>query len=781
MSAVSGSSVPDPIEAFGAPGIAPTFAAGDKDMVSTGLGSSRVWATIGAGVLNEVFWPTTSRPQLRDLGFLVTGTGYWTEVKRTASYTISTPDDAIPLPTIVHQHEHFQLVLQIVCDPDRDAVLIRYRLDGIGAQADPALRLHVLAAPHLGGTGQHNTGWIERGVLHARHDHEHLALIATQPYAATSVGFVGASDGWQDLAQHGEPQWSFDTATDGNIAFFATLADHAGEIALAFATSAPGARTLAAEALSAGYDEVAEQFRAGWAMWASTLPTFSETTPERARLARTSAMVIKAHEDRTFPGAIVASLATPWGAAHDDPGGYHLVWPRDCAETGLALAAIGHGRDARCTAMFLAATQSDDGSWPQNFTPGGEPYWTGHQLDETALPVILAAKLLELGLVAHDHRSMATMVRKAARSLAASAPFTDQDRWEETGGLSPFSLAATIAALAGAASSGWLDRDDAAYAFSLADWFSSRVEELCYVIGAPIDATYGTAGHYERVALASDSGTRGCIVLANRAGQQFEVERLVGLEFLALVRYGLRAPTDQRIVDTVTIVDGELRRDTPGGPLYHRYQDDGYGEHADGSPFDGSGIGRLWPLLTGERGMYAFDLGTDTGPYLDAMLSSTSMANLLPEQVWDSDPIVSRRLAPGRPSGSATPLVWAHAEYLKLLIASTRGVHADRLEAVATRYAHRVDPEIAHVRGEHSLTTAAATLVIEAARPFRLHYGTDEWNSPRDIESVPLGLGRHGAYLRRVDLDPSVKTINWTSFDLVSASWETLDHRITLS
>ena len=676
---------PEPNEAFGWPGIAPTFAAGDKDMVTTSLGASRVWATVGAGVINEVFWPTTSRPQLRDLGFLVTGTDFWVEVKRTASYTIATIDDTVPLPTITHDDERFRLELRIVCDPDRDAVLVRYRLDAVG-DPDPALRIHLLAAPHLGGSGHHNSARVNEHVLCASHDQEHLAIVAGDPYALVSAGFVGVSDGWQDLAQHSVPTWSFETATDGNVALFATLGALAGEIAIAFATTSAGAQTLARSALSAGFDDIAHLAAVGWFAWAADVASFADTTAPRAKLARTSAMVLKAHEDRTFPGAIVASLATPWGAAHDDPGGYHLVWPRDCAETGLALAAIGLGHDALRTALFLAATQSDDGSWPQNFTPGGDPYWTGSQLDETALPVILAVKLLELGIARAEDRTLAHMVRTAARSIAARAPFTDQDRWEETGGLSPFTLAATIAALAGAAASGWLNGADATYAQSLADWWNTQIEDLCYVSGSAIDATYGTEGHYERIALQGRHGNRGSIVLANRSGERIEIERLVGVEFLAFVRYGLRGPHDPRVRDTVTIIDGELRRDTPTGPLYHRYQNDGYGEHEDGSPFDGSGIGRLWPLLAGERGMFALDAGEDARPYLDAMVASTSLGGLLPEQVWDSAPIESRRLATGKPSGSATPLVWAHAEYLKLLVASTKATRADRLDSVVARY-----------------------------------------------------------------------------------------------
>ena len=762
--------------AFGQPGILPTFAAGDKDVVMTALGSARVWATVGGGVLNEVFWPTTGRPQLRDLGFLVTGGGFWVEVKRAANYTITTPDPAVPLPRIVHHDERFTLTLEIVCDPDRDAVAIRYELLGPAGDVDESLALHLLASPHLGGTGHGNDAWVADGVLHAGRGDEHLAILADAPFALASAGYVGHSDGWQDIARHGQPIWRFTNAPQGNVALTATLSAARGEIALAFAGSAIGARTLATGTLVADFDRLALAFRLGWEQWARGLPTF-DTSERLSALARTSAMVLRVHEDVTFPGAIVASLATPWGAAHDDPGGYHLVWPRDCAETGLALAAIGCGADAHRTIEFLASTQLADGHWPQNFTPGGEPFWTGLQLDEVALPVILACKLAERSILPLSSQPVTAMVRAATRYLAANGPYTNQDRWEETPGASPFTLAATVAALVGAAQSGWLDSTDARYALSLADWWNDRIESLAYVEGSPLDEQYGTAGHYERIGSGTQNGTRGWLVLANRGGETYPIDRLLGLEFLALVRYGLRSPQDPRIVDTVRLIDGELRKDTPGGPLYYRYQHDGYGEHADGSPFDGVGIGRLWPLLAGERGHYALDAGEDPLPYLTAMAASCSAGDLLPEQVWDVAPIPQRRLSPGKPTGSATPLVWAHAEFLKLLIATTTGMRADRLDVVSARYAKPGPPTMAHVRDEVDLATIAAGILIESADPFVLHYGIDGWQDVADVDSEPVGLGRHGVVLTRT-AHPGAKSINWTRFDPALAQWEGVDHRV---
>ena len=680
-------------EAFGAPGIAPTWSAGDKDAVSTTLGTSRVWFTIGGGILNEVFWPNTGRPQLRDLGFLVTGAGFWAEVKREDSYSLHFDHEGVPITRVVHRHPRYLLTLEFVGDPQRDVVLIRYDLSVNSPRSPLApstagiddLRLHVLVAPHLGGRGTENSAWVDGDSLFATRADESLVVRNDLGFTRTSAGFVGQSDGWQDIAQHGEPQWNFTSAAQGNVALMGTLRQNSGTCALAFGTTTTGARSLARASLAEGFDDVAALCTAQWEAWRAhiDLPTVDA---DLQNVALMSAMVLRIHEDASYPGATVASLSTPWGSAHDDAGGYHLVWPRDCAETGLALATIGLFDDARRMLLFLLSTQEDDGHWAQNFTPDGAHYWSGMQLDETALPVILAAKLTELGVLSmHDHGPLCQMVTAAVRYLVANGPLSNQDRWEESAGANAFTMAAAIAALVGAASHGFLSAADAATALATADLWNESIEDYLYVSGTPLDVEHGTTGHYVRIAPPGE-GKNGLVVVANRGGLVVRADCLVGLEFLTLVRYGLRSALDPRIVDSVRIVDAVLRHDLPGGPLYHRYQEDGYGEHEDGSPFNGSGIGRLWPLLSGERGHYAVAAGEDPMPYVRAMAASASDGGLLPEQVWDSAAIPERRLAPGRPSGSATPLVWAHAEFLKLLSATSTGVIADQLNCVAARY-----------------------------------------------------------------------------------------------
>ena len=144
--------------AFGAPGIAPSWTSSAKDLVGTAMGSSRLWFTLGHGIVNEVYYPRIDIPQIRDLGFIVgDGAGFWVEVKRLDSYTLDTPAAGIPLPVVIHRHPRFTLTLRVCPDAARDVLLIDVALEG-----DPGLAVHVLLAPHLGGTGHLNRAWTAR-------------------------------------------------------------------------------------------------------------------------------------------------------------------------------------------------------------------------------------------------------------------------------------------------------------------------------------------------------------------------------------------------------------------------------------------------------------------------------------------------------------------------------------------------------------------------------------------------------------------------------------------
>lgn len=764
------------MNAPGSPGSSPTWASSAKDLVGTALDASRVWFTIGYGILNEVFWPTCSQPQIRDLGFIVAGEDFWCEVKREHHYRISTPNPAIPLPRVLHEHARYKLKLEFLSDPLRDVVLVNYHLQGKG------LRLYVLLAPHLGSSGHNNNAWVApQALMAAKGDHA-LVLMADGGIARGSAGYVGASDGWQDFHQHDAMTWQYASASDGNVALTGELAANEGTLALAFAETPEGAQTLARSSLASGYEVARGRFLASWRSWARELKT-PTPTPALRRAARRAAMVLKVHDDRTYPGAVVASLSTPWGSSRDDPGGYHLVWPRDAVEAGFAFLACGQHHDARTMLAYLIATQQPDGHWLQNNFGDGRPFWTGIQLDEAALPVLLAAKLNEAGELREMRASATRMVRSALGFIARTGPFSPQDRWEENAGASPFTLAVAIAALVAGAAHGFLDKTDRDYALSLADDWNSRVEEWVYAYDTDIDHAHGTRGHYVRITPPCETAERGRVMLKNRGGESLEARDLLGLEFLYLVRLGLRAPGDRRIRDTVKLVDVLLGVKLPTGTFYHRYNEDGYGEHADGSPFDGTGIGRAWPLLAGERGHYAIDSGEDPLPYLESMLGAASKGGMIPEQVWDTAPIPGRFLTPGRPSGSAMPLVWAHAEFLKLTLAVKRGAPIERLNCVAERYRHPKRVTLLHWRDTSPCgeLPAGMQLSVESGEPFELHYGHDDWQDVADLQSTPVSFGMHAVLLPGTAQVGVRRSIEFTRRFLGPHGWEQRDWQIKVT
>ena len=759
-------------EAPGAPGGGPTWTSSAKDMVTTALRVSRVWVTLGHGILNEIYWPATGSPQIRDLGFIISGPFGWVEVKRAMRYTITMPRHYVPLPHVVHEGEGYRLELEVVPDPLRDVVLVRFKLTGEGT------RLYVLLAPHLENSGLNNNA--RAGAeLEAWKDEAALCLAADCGFSRSSAGYVGISDGWQDFHYNGRMGWTFEQALDGNVALLGEVGANDGTLALGLSMRLIGARTLALASLAEGYDAARAHFLSDWEKWGQRLiiPSCSPTVEREALL---SAVVLKVHEDRSFPGSIVASLSVPWGNASDSSGGYHLVWARDCVEAGLALVAVGQVDDARWMLSYLIATQSPDGRWYQNTFPDGLPFWTGIQLDEVGFPVLLAAKLAEEDALS-GMGGVDSMVKRAVRYLVHNGPISAQDRWEENSGFSPFTLGIQIAALIAAGP--MVDVEERQYCLSLADYWDERIEDWTYVEHGIHAETFGVDGYYVRIGpTATEQGLRGRVELRNRWGETIDAAALVGMEFLYLARLGLRSPDDPRIQNTLKVVEGLLKVDLPTGSTYRRYNHDGYGEHEDGQPFDGTGIGRPWPLLAGERGHFDLQLGGDPLPYLETMARMTGRGGLIPEQVWDGQPIPERGLEPGKPSGSAMPLVWAHAEFLKLLVARHRKRPLELLDSVEEHVRRRPKTAAAwHWRRDVPFDTlpAGRSLQIDLPSPFVLHLGFDGWQAAEDRKSLPLPFGRHGVRLRPDDLKGH-GVVDFTMYYFEEGRWEGRDYHVRL-
>src|SRR5271166_114473 len=750
-------------QAPGGPGTAPTWTSSAKDsakdMVGCALGLSRLWFTLGFGIVNEVYYPRVDIPQIRDLGFIIAdGEGFWAEVKRVANYRIRLLAPGVPAVEVVHEHERYSLRLRIAPAPRRDVLAIECRLDG-----DPKLRPYALLAPHLGATGYGNRAAVvlyhRRRILWAEQGPFGAALAAVDErqrdaMGRASAGYVGSSDGWQDFLHHGRMSWEYENAGPGNVALIAELPRRV-VLALGFGSSAEAAATLAIGSLLQPFDSLLQQHIAPWQAWhAERSDRHAVPLDVPAALAEeylVSTIVLRSHQDKTYPGAMVASLSIPWGDSGNERGGYHLVWPRDLVETAGALLALGAEQEARDTLRYLIATQLGDGHWYQNQWLGGRSYWEGIQLDETAFPVLLAAMLDERdalsGIEVED------MVRRALGFIARTGPATEQDRWEESTGINPFTLALCIAALVAGAE--LLPPPASDWALELADFWNSNVERWTSVSGTALAKRLGVSGYYVLVLpvqiIERPEIFHQVVPIHNRAeGSGVPADELVGTEFLQLVRFGLRRADDPLILDSIRVADALLRTDTPCGPVWHRYNGDGYGEHDDGSPYDGTGRGRAWPLLTGERGHYELAAGRDPLPYLEAMSRMASPGGMLPEQVWDAEPIPSRRLMPGRPTGSAMPLVWAHAEFIKLLVSRHLGHPVDRPRAVWQRYrGRRPVPRYAFWWPHAPIAAfpAGARLAIALPRAAMVHWGKSGWHNAADEATSDSGLGFHIASL----------------------------------
>src|SRR5581483_56357 len=351
-------------------------------------------------------------------------------------------------------------------------------------------------------------------------------------------------------------------------------------------------------------------------------------------------------------------------------GGYHLVWTRDLVQAATALLSAGDSATPLRVLVYLAVSQRADGGFYQNFWIDGRPYWTGIQLDEVSFPLVLAWRLEEAGaLGGFDPCAMAAA---ACGFLVREGPTTAQEWWEEAAGFSPSTLAINIAGLVCAAEllASHGDPQTAAFVVAYADFLEAHLDAWTATSEGTLDP--GVARHYIRVnpnAGGHENPNEGMLTLANQPPEgpfEYPAKSIVDAGFLELVRYGIRDPHDPLIVDSLRVVDAVLKVQLPQGPAWRRYNHDGYGQHDDGTSFKGWGVGRPWPLLTGERGHYELAAGRDARPYLRAMQDSAVGIGLIPEQVWDAAAIRDKLLAPGGPTGAAIPLAWAHAEYIKL-------------------------------------------------------------------------------------------------------------------
>jgi len=790
----------------GWPGIAPRWTSSAKAGVGTALNQhSQVWFTLSHGILNEIYFPRVDQACTRDMGFIVTdGIAFFSEEKRHCSFENHPFEPGVPAYELTNSDSsgRYRIHKEVLTDPYRNVVLQKVRFEPLQGQLSD-YHLYALVSPHLANAGYGNTGWVGdyKGIpmFFASHDDTALAMACSAPWKKMSVGFVGDSDGWQDLSQHFQMQWEYTRAENGNIACTAEIDMAAcnGEfiLALGFGGIWSEAGQHARSSLIEDYAGLRQQYVSHWKSWQNTLLKLDDPTREHD-LYRASMAVLRTHESKDFLGGIIASLSIPWGfnKGDEDLGGYHLVWPRDLVETAGALLAAGAVVDSVRVLRYLELTQEAAGNWAQNLWLDGRPYWGGVQMDETAFPILLLDLLRrEAPKGLGDLKRWWPMVRNAAGFILRNGPVTQQDRWEEDAGYSPFTLAAEISALLAAADVADLTGhgDAASIMRDAADAWNDNIDRWIYATGGDLAQQLGVQGYYVRIS-PPDSGsaaspTQGFVPIKNRPpGQDHEIaSHIVSPDALALVRFGLRAADDPRILNTLRVIDALLSVELPQGPCWYRYNGDGYGEHKDGSPFDGSGIGRPWPLLAGERGHYALAAGhpDEAKALLTVMeLSTVGESRSIPEQVWDAADIPALELFRGKPSGSACPLVWAHSEYIKLLRSIRDGKIFDQPPQTVQRYL--VEKRVRTIFGwrlnnKTRTIPRGKTLRIVLIAPATVRWSIDGWKTFQDTKTRDSGLGIQTLDLPTTSLPvggQAVFTFFWAKED----RWEGTDYTVTV-
>jgi glucoamylase len=789
----------------GWPGIEPRWSSSAKTGVGTALSlQSRLWFTLSHGILNEIYFPRVDQACTRDFGLIVTdGREFFSEEKRHCTFQNLPIEPGVPAYQLTNTCEtgRYRIEKEVLTDPWRNVVLQKIRFVPLQGNLRD-YRVYALLASHLGNMGYGNTGWVGdyKGtpMLFAQRDSCALALASSAPLLRRSVGFVGVSDSWQDLSEHFQMTWEYDRAENGNIALTAEigLAACDGEfiLALGFGGIWAEAGQQALSSLLTSYATTRKDYVLHWQNWQRTLKQLDEK-PREKDLYRASVAVVRTHESKDFLGGIIASLSIPWGfnKGDEDLGGYHLIWPRDLVESAGGLLAAGAHDDALRVLHYLEATQEAAGYWAQNMWLDGRPYWSGSQMDETAFPILLVDLLRrESPRCFGENDRWWPMVRKAAAFIVANGPVTQQDRWEEDGGYSPFTLAAEVAALLVAADLAEMmgQPQPAEFLRQMADTWNDNIERWTYAVNSDLARQLGVEGYYVRITPADGDGAasplQGFVPIKNRAigSSNARAVEIVSPDALALVRFGLRSPDDPRIVNTIKVVDELLRVKLSQGPVWYRYNGDGYGEHEDGSPFDGTGVGRPWPLLAGERAHYELAAGraASAEALLGVMENSTGASRLIPEQVWDTTDIPERELFAGKASGSACPLVWAHSEYIKLRRSLVDGKIFDQPPQTVERYLTRkISAKYFNWRFNNKPRTlpCGKKLRLLLLEPAMVHWSVDNWQTVQDSNSEESGWN-----LQHLDLPTETlavgRQVTFTFFWKHAGRWEGRDYQVTV-
>jgi glucoamylase len=681
----------------GAPGERALWTPGDKDGFGTSTTSAgTVWHTLGGGELTEVYYPNLGTPAARDLQFVVTdGKTFVDREREDTRHALSLTDPrSLSYRQVNTDPEgRYRITKTYTTDPSRSVLLMRVHFESLTKQP---LRLYALYDPALSGNGDDDSGSTSGSALVASDAKAASALVASPAFTKTSSGYLGTSDGWTDLKSDRSMDWNYTSAPNGNVVQTGRLeltgkdGSQDATLALGFGGTASGALAAANASLAGGYARAERAYQSGWHQYLAGRPR-PQSVAGHEELYDVSLMVLAASEDKTYKGAGIASptMAWVWGLIPGYNGPYHLVWSRDLYEMATAQIAAGDRAYAgRALDYLWTRQQQSDGCLPQNSNLDGSPHWGGLQLDEVADPILLSWQLGRTDGGTWSH------VRSAAECILAKGPVT-QERWENATGYSPASIGAEIAGLVCAAQIAQANgaSDDAARYRATADDWRSHLRQWTVTTNGPLSA----APYFLRLSIDGNANAGTRYTLAD-GGPTVDQRTVVDTSFLELVRLGVLRADNADVLSSVPVVDRELGVKTPSGQFWHRFNHDGYGETADGRPFGtNDGIGRLWPIFAGERGEYelaAAQLAGDPAAgraaatkRLDAIANTANDGLMLPEQVWDyNKPAGSGGPAPGTATGSATPLGWTHAQFIRLAWSIDAGRPVERPATVSCRY-----------------------------------------------------------------------------------------------
>ncbi len=832
----------------GGPGATSHFDLARKDCLGTARNAtSKVWFTVAGGVLSDVYYPTIDTTNVETLQYVVTDGTTFTDLQtRDMTYTVKSLDRSgmACRVTSTAKSGRYTLTTDYVTDPGRASVVMRTTL----TPTTPKDALQVFARfdgtiNGNGGGGTGNAGADDAVIdtstgspvpvsidtntstIAANRDYAqpvYAALRADRPFLTASSGYAGtASDGLAQLDADRRLSTEFDSATQGNVVQTAQVDARPGRsftLALGFGSTQASAVTTAGRSASASFGDTSARYRAGWTAYDAALNPPARprgaSTAQRDALARTyylSANVLKASEDKTFPGAVVASLASPWGQAVSagDPaltyfGSYREVFARDLYETFTGLVASGDLKTAKATVQFLFTRQQQpDGSMPRNSLVNGKPAPDsfGTQLDEVAYPIVMARTI---GLI--DPTFYVQHIKRAADFLVAHGPAFGSERWEEQSGYSPSTIAAEIAGLTAA---GWIaqrngDASGARTYRATADHYQRNVKTWMVTTSGPLSAD----PYFIRLSKTGDPNAAITYNLGN-GGPTADQREVVDAGFLELTRLGVLPASDPTVAATLPLVDATLQAGTNPMSGFYRYgttaagTEDGYGDCNTGDPTDCSvqgkpwagtcdvqgqnkGSGHLWPVLAGERGEHAVATGdTSTAAALwQGMASTGSGVGLIPEQAWENPGLAASPwgTAPecasigfenGKAAGSAAPLTWSAAQFVRLSTDLRAGRITEQPVDTVARYVIRTQgetPVTVTAPADGALVTSSTTVTGTAAPGAKIDVDAVNTDIDGVAASATTTAASDGSFSVDVTVPPGTVSLTVTATDSAGAT-----------